>query len=40
MEAGEENWFVPKAAVDYPTWIRLRGITDPARTGKGGSPNS
>jgi len=31
MEAGA--LFVPKSEVDYQLWNRLRGVTDPARTG-------
>lgn len=31
MEAGAGDWIVPKDAVPYPTWNRLRGITDPER---------
>jgi hypothetical protein len=31
MEAGPDNWFVPKSAVDYVLWNRLIGVTDPAR---------
>lgn len=31
MTAGEENAYVPKDQVPYPTWNRLRGIDDPER---------
>ncbi len=31
MEAG--RLIVPKSEVDYQLWNRLRGVTDPARTG-------
>jgi hypothetical protein len=30
-EAGPDNWFVPKGAVDYVLWNRLIGVTDPER---------
>jgi hypothetical protein len=33
MEAGPEQWIVPKREVDYQLRNRLRGVTDPARTG-------
>jgi len=33
MEAKPGNLLVPKSEVDYQLWNRLRGITDPARTG-------
>ena len=33
MEAGPDNWYVPKAAVDYQLWNRLIGIRDPERLG-------
>ncbi len=33
MRAGAADAFVAKDAVPYPTWNRLRGIDDPARTG-------
>ena len=29
----EDAWIVPKTEVDYQLWNRLRGITDPERTG-------
>jgi hypothetical protein len=31
MEAGPDNWLVPKSEVDYVLWNRLIGVTDPAR---------
>ena len=31
MVAGRDNWYVPKDAVDYTLWNRLRGVTDPQR---------
>jgi len=31
MQASDDNWFVPKAAVDYELWNRLIGITNPER---------
>jgi len=33
MEVGAESLIVPKSEVDYQLWNRLRGVTDPARTG-------
>src|SRR3954466_3126020 len=33
MEVGAGNLIVPKSEVDYQLWNRLRGVTDPARTG-------
>lgn len=33
MEAGAGSLLVPKNEVDYQLWNRLRGLTDPARTG-------
>ena len=33
MEAGPDSLLVPKSEVDYQLWNRLRGVTDPARTG-------
>jgi len=33
MEAGPGSLLVPKSEVDYQLWNRLRGVTDPARTG-------
>ncbi|MDF2439089.1 MAG: hypothetical protein JWN98_73 [Abditibacteriota bacterium] len=32
MVAGEDNWLVPKAEVDYELWNRLTGVVDPQRT--------
>ena len=34
MEAGPGNWIVPKSEVDYQTWNRLIGVTNPERTGE------
>lgn len=34
MEVGERSWIVPKSEVDYQTWNRLIGITNPERTGE------
>lgn len=34
MEAGPENWFVPKTEVDYQLWNRLIGVTNPERLGE------
>src|SRR3954453_7339508 len=31
MEAGADNWYVPKAAVDYELWNRLIGMSNPDR---------
>jgi hypothetical protein len=33
MSAGPDSLLVPKSEVDYQLWNRLRGVTDPARTG-------
>ncbi len=33
MEARPGQFLVPKSEVDYQLWNRLRGVTDPARTG-------
>jgi len=33
MEAGPDSLLVPKSEVDYQLWNRLRGVTDPSRTG-------
>jgi hypothetical protein len=33
MEAGPQNWYVPKSEVDYQLWNRLIGITNPERLG-------
>jgi len=38
MEARPDHLLVPKSEVDYQLWNRLRGVTDPARTG--GAPGS
>jgi len=34
MEAGRNNWYVPKNQVDYQLWNRLIGVTDPERLGE------
>lgn len=31
MEAGSNNWYVPKTEVSYQLWNRLTGVTNPAR---------
>jgi len=31
MEVGPDNYYVPKKALDYVTWNRLIGVTDPER---------
>ena len=31
MEAGGDNWYVPKTEVPYPIWNRLIGVANPAR---------
>jgi len=31
MEAEANNWYVPKAEVDYRIWNRLIGVQEPAR---------
>ena len=31
MEAGPNNWYVPKHDVDYELWNRLIGISNPER---------
>lgn len=31
MEAGPEDFYVPKSEVDYPLWNRLIGVQDPDR---------
>ncbi len=31
MEAGSDHYYVPKKALDYVTWNRLTGVTDPER---------
>lgn len=33
MEAGPENWYVPKSEMDYQLWNRLIGVDNPERTG-------
>jgi len=35
MEVEAGKLIVPKSEVDYQLWNRLRGVTDPARTGTG-----
>jgi len=37
METRPDQLLAPKSEVDYPLWNRLRGVTDPARTG--GAPS-
>ena len=34
LEAGPNNWYVPKDRVDYQLWNRLIGVTDPERLGE------
>jgi hypothetical protein len=34
MEAGPGNWMVPKSEVDYQTWNKLIGVTNPERIGE------
>ncbi len=34
IEAGPDNYFVPKSQVDYQIWNRLIGITTPERIGE------
>ena len=34
MEAGPDNWYVPKAEMDYQLWNRLIGIENPERLGE------
>lgn len=34
IEAGRDNWFVPKDQVDYQVWNRLIGVTNPERLGE------
>ena len=36
MEAGPDNWYVPKTEVDYQLWNRLIGVRNPERTGEAG----
>ena len=33
MEAGRDNYYVPKAEVDYQLWNRLVGVQNPERLG-------
>jgi len=35
MEAGPNNWYVPKTEVGYQLWNRLTGVQNPERTGEG-----
>ena len=35
MQAGRDNWYVPKAAVDYQLWNRLIGVQNPERLNEG-----
>ena len=34
MEAGGDNWYVPKSEVDYQVWNRLIGVTNQERLGE------
>jgi hypothetical protein len=34
MEAGPNNWYVPKNQVDYQLWNRLIGVREPERLGE------
>jgi len=34
MEAGSDNWYVPKTEVDYQLWNRLTGVQNPERLGE------
>jgi hypothetical protein len=34
MEAGPNNWYVPKTEVDYQLWNRLIGVQNPERLGE------
>ena len=34
MEAGPDNWYVPKSEVDYQLWNELIGVTDAPRLGE------
>lgn len=36
MEAGPDNWYVPKTEVDYQLWNRLTGVQSPERLGETG----
>ena len=35
MEAGPQDYYVPKAETDYPLWNRLIGVDDPDRLDTG-----
>ena len=35
MEAGRDNWYVPKQEVDHELWNHLIGVTNPERLGTG-----
>lgn len=37
MEAGPDNWYVPKTEVDYQLWNRLTGVQNPERLGEASS---
>ena len=39
MSAGEDNWYIPKDAVDYELWNRLIGIRNPERLYTAPEPN-
>jgi hypothetical protein len=34
MEAGPNNWYVPKSDVDHELWNLLNGVTNPYRLGE------
>ncbi|WP_414541572.1 hypothetical protein [Nostoc sp. CCY0012] len=34
MEAGTDNWYVPKTEVGYQLWNRLTGVENPERLGE------
>ncbi len=34
MEAGSDNWYVPKTEVDYQLWNKLTGVQNPERLGE------
>ena len=34
MEAGEDNWYVPKTEIGYLLWNRLTGVQNPDRLGE------
>lgn len=34
MEAGPENWYVPKSETDYLLWNKLIGVENPERLGE------